>query len=223
MQTRSYQNIKDAIEDNWILKVGSVLLFLGSVVALAAVSIINLKPYVEFMGGIPVGWLFQIPAIGAAFRAMAEVVLYFAAVLIWAPVQFMQILWFLVLRDTKARKNAMRQSIRIATDLESEANKSARPEQFRGQIRSASKIPFQFIKWAVFFALGAYTFDLVVGLSVYPVFKDWQSFELYMKSFNPMWVNGANFKDLFVMLFAFEALFILTVISWDWLQLRKSS
>lgn len=222
MQVRSYQNIRDTIEDNWLLKVTAWVFFMGSAIGLITVSIINLKPYVQFLGGMPTDWTFQIPVIGAFFKAIAGTVLYVGSLLIWAPVQFMSILWFLVRRNVAARKAAIRQSIQITTELETEANKSSRPGQFRGQIKSASKIPFQLLRWSVFFALGAYSFDMIVGLSVYPVWKDWQTFELWLKSFNPMWINGANLRDLLVMLFSFEALFILTVISWDWLQIRKN-
>lgn len=78
------------------------------------------------------------------------------------------------------------------------------------------------IKWSVFMALAAYTFDLVVGLRVYPAFADWNTFDLWLKSFNPMWINQGNALDLGIMMFSFELLFVMVVLSWDWIQSNKN-
>ena len=125
----------------------------------------------------------------------------------------------LILIDGAAQRNAIRQSIAIQDELKPhEGNRNA---ETRRAIKRASKVPFLFIKWAALLALGAYTFDMVVGLRVYPVWDSWSKFGLWLKTMNPIWLNTQNAIDLGVMLFSFEAVLILVIVVGQWVFHRS--
>ena len=196
------------------------LLFIGLFAALITVAIINLKPYTIIMASVTsqATWLHDIPVIGQLFKSASIGVEYIAAILVWIPTQILEVLWLVIALDAKAQKSALRQAASLSADLE-QAKKGGR--EARAAARRISRIPFFFTKWAAMLALGAYTFDLIVGLRAYPIWKDWDSFLMWSKSMNGIWINYANLQDLIVMLFSFEAVLILVLIVWQWISIRE--
>jgi hypothetical protein len=113
-------------------------------------------------------------------------------------------------------KNAVKTSIELQADME-KAQGNRGNATTRHAVKRVTRIPFFFTKWAILLALGAYVFDLVVGVKVYPVWSSWETFKLWMKSLNPMWINQPEAINLAVMLFSFEAVMVLTVLVGQWL------
>jgi hypothetical protein len=209
------------VEDNWILQVTLWILFLGLLTGLITIALINIKPYAMLLAsaGGQASWVFEIPLLGGLLKNVSVGAATIGAVLIWAPVQILECLWLLIALDAKAQKAAVRESIALTDDLEK--HRDSQSKDTRRAIKRISRIPFFFTKWAALLALGAYAFDLVVGLQAYPIWKDWQSFGFWLKSMNPIWLNINNARDLGIMLFSFEVMLILTVIVGQWLFYRN--
>jgi hypothetical protein len=209
------------VEDNWILQVTLWILFLGLLTGLITIALINIKPYAMLLAsaGGQASWVFEIPLLGGLLKNLSVGAATIGAVLIWAPVQILECLWLLIALDAKAQKAAVRESIALTDDLEK--HRDSQSKDTRRAVKRISRIPFFFTKWAALLALGAYAFDLVVGLQAYPVWKDWQSFGFWLKSMNPIWLNVNNARDLGIMLFSFEVMLILTVIVGQWLFYRN--
>ena len=220
---KNFTNTRAAreIEDNWILQVALWILFLGLLFGLITIALINIKPYAMMLSGVgsQTAWVFEAPLIGGLLKNLSVGAATIGAVLIWAPVQILECLWLLIALDAKAQKAAVRESIALTDDLEK--HRDSRSKDTRAAVKRISRIPFFFTKWAALLALGAYTFDLIVGLQAYPVWKDWQSFGFWLKSMNPIWLNVNNARDLGIMLFSFEVMLILTVIVGQWLFYRN--
>jgi hypothetical protein len=210
--------VSEQLEDSPILKAIVIILFLGLATGLIVVALINLRPYTLLMNGLGehAGWVTSIPWLGGLLMNLGGGFKYLGAVLIWAPVQILECLWLLILLDAKAQKNAVKTSIALQEDME-QAQGSRTNAETRRAVKRVARIPFFFTKWAILLALGAYVFDLVVGIKVYPVWSNWQTFTLWIKSLNPMWINQPEAINLGIMLFSFEAVLVLTVIVGQWL------
>ena len=221
MTTSKYRrytaSVQDAYEDNPIIKVLLWALFIGLFTGLITIALINLKPYTLLMAGVgaQTSWVLNLPLIGPVLERLSIGASYVGAILIWVPVQILECLWLIIGLDTKAQKNAIDLSNQLTDDDTKKNSRSRRAS------KKLSAIPFFFIRWASLMALGAYMFDLVVGLQTYPLWKDWTTFMLWSKSFNPMWINTQNAIDLTVMLFCFEAVLVLTIIVGQWLFTRN--
>ncbi len=209
------------VEDNWILQVTLWILFLGLLFGLITIALINIKPYAMMLSGVgsQTAWVFDVPLIGPLLKNLTVGAATIGAVLVWAPVQILECLWLLIALDAKAQKAAVRSSIALTDDLEK--HRDSQNKDTRRAVKRLSKIPFFFTKWAALLALGAYTFDLIVGLQAYPIWKDWQSFGFWLKSMNPIWLNINNARDLGLMLFSFEIMLVLTVIVGQWIFYRN--
>ena len=209
-----------AYEDSAFVKVTSWMLFIGLFAALITIAIINIKPYTLVMASATANasWIHGIPLIGQLFKRLSIGVEYIGAILVWVPIQILECMWLVIALDAKAQKAALRQAASLSKDLD--AARRGGPES-RAAARRISRIPFFFTKWAAMLSLGAYTFDLVVGLQAYPVWRDWSTFVMWAKSMNGIWINFANLQDLVVMLFSFEAVLILVLIVWQWVGFRK--
>lgn len=209
-----------AYEDSRFIQVTSWALFIGLVAALITVAIINIKPYTLVMASATANasWIHGIPLIGNVFKSLSIGVEYIAAILVWVPIQILECMWLVIALDAKAQKAALRQAASLSRDVET-AKRGDR--ESRAAARRISRIPFFFTKWAAMLSLGAYTFDLIVGLQAYPVWKDWSSFVMWAKSMNAIWINFANLQDLIVMMFSFEAVLILVLVVWQWVSLRS--
>lgn len=209
------------VEDSWVLQTLIWVLFLGLLFGLFTIAAINIKPYALLLAsaGGNVSWVLSIPLLGPLFERLSIGVATIGAVLVWAPVQILECLWIVISMDAKAQKNAIRQSIALSDDLEKHSD--SKNSETRRAVKRVSKIPFFFMKYAAALSLAAYTFDLVVGLKAYPVWKDWNAFGFWMKSMNPIWINGDNARDLAIMLFSFEAMLLLVIVVGQWLFYRN--
>jgi hypothetical protein len=213
--------VSEQLEDSPLLTAIVGVLFLGLATGLITVALINLKPYTLLMGGIgsQTGWVAEIPWLGGILSNLGTGFKYVGALLIWAPTQILQCLWFLIALDAKAQKNAVKTAIALQEDME-QAQGNRSNATTRRAVRRVARIPFFFTKWAILLALAAYVFDLAVGVKVYPVWSSWETFKLWIKSLNPMWINQPEAINLAVMLFSFEAVLVLTVIVGQWLFMR---
>ncbi len=221
------KNLKNArairdVEDNWILKSVLWILFIGLLTGLITIALINIKPYALLLASVSTqtAWVFALPLLGPLLENLSVGASTIGAILIWAPVQILECLWILIALDAKAQKAALRDSIALTEELA--PHQDNRNSDTRRAVKRVSRIPFFFIKWAALLALAAYTFDLIVGLKTYPIWKDWQTFGFWLKSMNPIWINSDNARDLGIMLFSFEAMLILTVIVGQWLFYRET-
>ena len=210
----------EVYEDSRFIQAIAWMLFVGLFAALITVALINIKPYTIVMASVTAqaAWIHDLPVIGPVFKSFSIGVEYIAAIMVWVPIQILECLWLVIALDAKAQKAALRQAASLSADM-AEARKGGR--EARAAARRISRIPFFFTKWAAMLSLGAYTFDLVVGLRAYPVWKDWDSFTMWAKSMNAIWINFDNLRDLIVMMFSFEAVLILTLIVWQWITIRK--
>ena len=210
------------VEDSWILQAILWVLFVGLLYGLLTIALINIKPYAMLLSsaGTQTRWVFEIPLVGSFFERLSIGASTIGAVLIWAPVQILECLWILIAMDAKAQKNAIREAIALTQDLE--AHQDSRSTETRRAVKRVSKIPFFFMKWAAALSLAAYTFDLIVGLKAYPVWESWEKFGFWMKTMNPIWINGDNARDLSIMLFSFEAMLLLVIIVGQWLFYRRN-
>ena len=210
----------EVYEDSKFIRVVSWTLFTGLCAALITVAIVNIKPYVIIMAGASANatWIYEVPIVGPMLKSLSVGVSFIAAFLVWAVVQILQTLWLLIALDAKAQKAALRQSASLSIEM-NEYKRGG--NQSRAMAKKISRIPFFFTKWSALLALGAYSFDAVVGMSTYPVWKDWDTFMMWAKSMSPIWINFDNLRDLVIMLFSFEAVLILTIICWQWISMRK--
>ena len=209
------------VEDSWILQAILWVLFIGLLYGLLTIALINIKPYTMLLSsaGMQTKWVSEIPLFGALLERLSVGAATIGAVLIWAPVQILECLWILIAMDAKAQKNAIRSSIALTQDLE--PHQDSKSPETRRAVKRISKVPFFFMKWAAALSLAAYTFDLIVGLKAYPVWESWEKFGFWMKSMNPIWINGDNARDLAIMLFSFEAMLLLVIVVGQWLFFRK--
>jgi hypothetical protein len=210
----------EAYEDSRVIQIIAWLLFVGLLAALITIAIVNIKPYTVILSsvGSNAAWVFDFPLIGPLFKAVSGGLDLVTALLIWAPIQILQCLWLFIAIDAKAQKAALRQSSELENSIPEDQRKG---RHSRRHSRRVAGIPFFFIKWSAMLALAAYSFDLVVGLQTYPVWKDWESFGMWSKSLNPIWINSNNLRDLLVMMFSFEAVLIPFLVVSQWLTARK--
>ena len=213
---RNTRFVRDAA-DNRMIKSVLWILFLGLLTGLITIAIINIKPYAILLAsvGSQTAWVLGIPLLGPLLKNLSVGASTIGAILVWAPVQILECLWILIAFDAKAQKAAIRESIALNEELE--PYQDDRNADTRRAVKRVRRIPFFFIKWSAALALAAYTFDLIVGLKTYPIWKDWQTFGFWLKSMNPIWLNLDNARDLGIMLFSFEAMLILVVIVGQWL------
>ena len=215
-------NAVEAYEDSRIIQVISWILFTALFAALITIAIVNIKPYTVVAASVTANstWIYSLPLIGWMFKGMSVGVEHILAILIWVPVQILECLWLIIALDAKAQKAALRQATALSRDVNASRNGG---KESRAAARRISKIPFFFIKWAAMLALGAYAFDLVVGLRAYPVWADWDNFLMWTKSMDPMWVNLQNLQDLVMMLFSFEAVLVLFLVVGQWVMMRSEA
>jgi hypothetical protein len=93
----------------------------------------------------------------------------------------------------------------------------------RSIARKARKIPYFFIRWGALLSLGAYAFDLVVGLSLYPPAASLNTFLFALSSGLWSGIDMGNLAKLLVMLFAFEVVLILLIIALQWVNARQAA
>lgn len=210
----------EAYEDSWMIRSIAWLLFIGLLTALITIAIINIKPYTLILASVSANasWIFNIPLIGGLLKAVSSGFDLITSVLIWAPIQIFQVIWLIIMIDAKAQKNALRQSVEIEASIPEDQRKG---RYSRKHARRVAGIPFFFIRWAAGLALAGYSFDLVVGMQMYPVWASWEAFGFWAKSLNPIWINSGNLRDLLVMLFSFEAVLVPFLVVSQWVKTHK--
>ena len=214
-----FRKTQELYEDNLIIQTLLWMLFIGLFTGLITIALVNLKPYTLLMGGLSTQtrWVFELPLFGPIIERLSIGAAYLGAILVWVPVQILECLWLIIGLDAQAQRNA----INLSQQLTNEALSDRRNRRAHRASKKLSAIPFFFVRWSALLALAAYTFDLIVGLKTYPLWKDWNTFLLWSKSLNPMWINTQNAIDLGVMLFSFEAILVLTIIVGQWLFTRN--
>ena len=210
---------QELYEDNLIIQILLWMLFIGLFAGLITIALVNLKPYTLLMSGLSIqtSWVFGLPILGPILERLSIGAAYIGAILVWVPVQILECLWLIIGLDAQAQKNA----IALSQQLTDETTTNRKNRRAHRASKKLSAIPFFFVRWSALLALAAYTFDLIVGLKTYPLWKDWNTFLLWGKSLNPMWINTQNAIDLCVMLFSFEAILVLTIIVGQWLFTRN--
>ncbi|MDV3349928.1 hypothetical protein QGP82_14580 [Leptothoe sp. LEGE 181152] len=204
----------DEIKDHWVVNVVSWVVLLGLVVALIKLASMNIVPYIWFVKNFGHEtnqmWVEYLPVIGTLHKGFMGFVHGIAGILLWGLVQALQTLWVIVGLDRRAHGNALREARASRVD-----NKDATSYEKR-MSKKAQAIPFFFLKWSALLALGAYAFDGVLGVSVFPPADSLQTFLFALGSGMTNQIDGKNVLQLLTMMFSFELLLIPTVVVAQW-------
>ena len=215
--------VVEDFEGNWLFSAIIWLIMVGLVVALIKLASMNIVPYIWFIKNFGQEtnkmWIEYLPVIGAIHSGWMAFIHGIAGFLLWALVQILQTLWILVGLDRRAHKNALCEARAARVDG---SNATAYE---RRMSRKAQSIPFFFLKWAALLALGAYAFDGVLGVSVFPPADSLQTFLFALGSGMTSQIDGKNVLSLLTMMFSFELLLIPTVViaQWHWHRTREAS
>ena len=198
---------REVYEESWVMRLASWVMVSGLIAAMAYVSWLNIAPYVALVTTLGVGtpnWLTDLPLLGWIVTAWSAAIVTVVGVMVWALVQALQ--------------GAVQQSQSGRFLISGQADPAA-----RSIARKARKIPYFFIRWGALLSLGAYAFDLVVALSLYPPAASLNSFLFALSS--GMWsgIDMGNLAKLLVMLFAFEVVLILLIIALQWVRARQAA
>lgn len=210
---------RETYEESWFVRLFSWLLVSALFAALCYVAWINIAPYVELMRRMsgPKNWIEYIPVLGWIVGAWGAAVSTIVGVLIWVLVQSLQCLWILIGLDKRALRGAITQS---------EAGRFYLPEhadaRSRRLERKARRIPYFFIRWGGLLSLGAYVFDLIVGLSLYPPAKSLDKFWFALSVGQWSAIDQDNLIKLLMMLFAFEFVLLLFLVVVQWIRTRET-
>lgn len=208
-------------EDNGIFRFLSWFMLLSLVVGLFIVIKMNIQPYYTMLSqGQEDGWAMAIvkaiPVVGGAIRSFDATITAVGAFFIWGLTQCAQCLWLIIRIDRKANQNAMIRSnairVRVGTGHTGRDLKMA---------KRTIGIPYFFIRWSGLISLGAYVFDLILGLSEYPLAESTEKFWFYLNTGMVDKLDIAHLRNLLVMMFTFEALLYPTIIIWQWIQIRN--
>ncbi len=210
----------DDVKDSWIFNAIIWVSMAGLLVALLKLASMNVAPYIWFIKNFGQEtnqmWLDYVPVFGAIHKGFVSTIQGIAGVLLWGLVQVLQTLWILVGLDRKAHSNALK---------EARAARVSNPDQQssyeRKMTRRAQSIPFFFVKWSGILALGAYAFDGVLGLSIFPPAANFQTFLFALGSGMTSQIDGQNVLSLLVMMFSFEVLLIPSVVVFQWYWHRQ--
>gem|GEM_PF-978768 len=212
---------REVYEESWLMRLASWVIVSGLIAAMGYVSWLNIAPYVALVTTLGVGtpnWLTALPLIGWLVTAWSAAIVTVVGVLVWALVQALQCLWLLISLDKQALQGAVQQSQSGRFLLSGQADPAA-----RSIARKARKIPYFFIRWGALLSLGAYAFDLAVGLSLYPPAASLNSFLFALSSGLWSGIEMGNLVKLLVMLFAFEVVLILLIIALQWVNARQAA
>lgn len=220
------RHLAEEVGDSWLFTGLAWIILLGLVVALGKVISINVAPYFVLMGsGDDGGWVRHLPLIGYIVRSWGSLVTTISALLVWGLTQALQVLWILVSLDRKAHTNALRESQKFefgAYTSTSTATQSHDP-YVRKMAKRARRIPFFFVRWALFLGLVAYTWDFVIGLLIYPPAESFSAFARAINIGTMGGIDVQNILNLAIMLFSFEALFIPLIVVAQWVWTRRQS
>lgn len=211
---------RETYEESWLIKLFSWVLISGLFAALCYVAWLNIAPYVELvrqMGGGK-NWLEYIPLLNWVIQAWGVAINTIVGVLIWVLVQSLQCLWILIGLDRRALRGAVSQSQLGRFDLPKDSDAQARRLE-----RKSRQIPYFFIRWGGLLSLGAYVFDLIVGLSLYPPARSFDKFWFALSVGQWSAINVENVWKLLIMLFAFEFILILFIVVSQWIWTRNQA
>lgn len=212
---------QDLYEESWIMRLVSWVLVSGLIAALGYVSWLNIAPYVALVKMLGFGtpnWIEGLPLIGWMVQTWSGLIVTIVGVMVWSLVQALQCLWLLVSLDKKALHGAVHQAQVGRYQLSGQTDGIA-----RAITRKANRIPYFFIRWAPVLSLGAYAFDLAVGLSLYPPAASLNAFLFALSSGMFSAIDLGNLIKLLVMLFAFELVLVLLIFAWQWTQSRQAA
>lgn len=202
------------VQDNWVFSVVVWFVLVGLVVALVKLASMNIAPYIWFIKNFGQEtnemWVNYLPVIGSIHKGWMSFIHGLAGILLWALVQILQTLWIIVGLDKKAHRNALNEARAARADGYNATNYERRMS------RKAQSIPFFFLKWSALLALGAYAFDGVLGVSVFPPSDSLQTFLFALGSGMTSQIDGKNVLSLLIMMFSFELLLIPTVVIAQW-------
>jgi hypothetical protein len=207
-------------QNNWIFRVFSWILLCGLISAIAYVSWLNIQPYVSLVDSTIAGdnWLTRFPIIGEFARAWGSVIATIVGILIWAVVQCLQVLWLLIGLDKQALQGAVKRAEMQRFYLPDGSDRASQRIAKR-----ARRIPYFFIRWGGLLSLAAYAFDLAIGLTIYPPAKSFDAFWFALSTGSWSRIDIGNLCKLLAMLFMFEALLVLAIVCWQWVQSRKTA
>lgn len=212
------QHTRNAYEESWVFKVFVWVVLVSLAAALVYVAWLNIGPYVLLVKNMGGGenWLSNFPLIGWLVKVWSTTVSTIIGLLIWALVQSLQCLWILIGLDRQAMKGAVAQAQVARFNLPTGADSTAQRLE-----RKSRRIPYFFIRWGALLSLGAYTFDLVVGVGLYPPARSLDRFLFALSS--GMWsaINLSNLGKLLLMLFAFEFTLVLFIVVVQWVRTRN--
>ncbi len=215
-KTQRYAN---AIRSSWLLSAVAWILCLGLFTALCYVGWVNIAPYVAIASTFnnTQNWVLKLPLIGSLVNSWGNFINVLVGVLIWAVVQILQCMWLLIRLDRQAMSGALHQTNVNRQALKDAVDDDPETKQIKQQTR---KIPIFFIRYSGYLALGAYVFDCVVGVSLYPPAKSLGSFLMAISVGNWRAIDGSNLIRLSIMLFAFEFVLVMLLIAAQWATAR---
>ena len=222
-QTKSSNRPKRRPKWGWVLNLVGWLLFTGLLAALIYVAWINIAPYVllvEKLAPKNQNWLLNVPIIGNLAKTWSGLLSTIVGFLVWAVIQIFQTMWILIRLDRQALAGAVSQSYVNHQTLK---DRDDDDDTTRNVKETARRIPFFFIRWAGYLGLGAYTFDAIVGVSLYPPARSIGQFLNALSLGAWQQIDIENAIKLSVMLFSFEALLVMVIISWQWVSARSWS
>lgn len=207
-------------ENDWWFRFFAWSLITGLFAALCYVAWVNIAPYVLLVKRTGVGdnWLEGLPLIGALVHVWANSVVTFIAVLIWVLVQSLQCLWLLIGLDKQALQGAVAKAHSQRFHIPNHADSTAREME-----RKARRIPYFFIRWGALLSLGAYAFDLIVGISLYPPAESFDEFIFALSVGQWSAIDFPNVWKLLMMLFAFEFVLVLFLVVLQWIRTRQDA
>lgn len=219
MTTRT-QRYTNTIKSNWLLSGVAWILFVGLLTALCYVAWVNIAPYVAIASTFNSiqNWVLKLPLLGTLVNRWGDFINVLVGVLIWAVVQILQCMWLLIRLDRRAMSGALNQTSLSRYTLKDVMEDDAETKQIKQQAR---KIPIFFIRYSGYLALGAYVFDAIVGVSLYPPAKSLGAFLGAVAIGNWNAIDSSNFIRLSIMLFAFEFVLVMVLIAGQWATARS--
>ena len=210
------ERVRDFLEDNSGFRLIAWGVFLGLVSVAIKVMTVNIAPYLILFGS-PIPAPSNIPIIGWLFDLLVVLFMGFGASIVWAIVNFTQLVWILIYFDTKAARAAAKESQRTANDFGDVSG----DRELRKVKRRATRIPFFFMVASGYAALVAFIVEFCISLRAYPPFKDWGEMwaGLMIGDFSP--IDGGNLLNQLWCVFSTEIVVIAVIVAWQWVKYSR--
>lgn len=209
------------MEDSFMLKVAATIGVTCLLGVLVYVSWFNIGPYVEFIRGQDTGtnWLDLIPGLGSIIRWFNTSVSVLVGFLLWVLIQTGQVMWILIMLDRKAVGNALKNQQRNSELYDT----TAKDFMVRKIAKRSSRVPLLFIRWSHFLALFSYVVDGIMGVSMFPPAKSLQALLIALTVGSGQGIYWGNVSNLLMMMFAFEPIFYVSIIVFQWLKTHREA